>query len=144
MRVPQRMPQVSELLRVFEWARLRKVVRRSGGRRTVRRGAPDSVKAFGWKVYLVEGGCCTGSGDGEAVGGLGGADTLGLVGTGGGNPSPLYTPPSSDCFAGRAGGGPGMVALGLGCKGGASHDMATSFAGTDGYWNCAGALVRSR
>ena len=54
----------------------------------MRSGAPDSVKAFGWKVYFVGGGWSVGGGDGEAVGGLGGADTLGLVGTGGANPSP--------------------------------------------------------
>ena len=54
-RVAQRIPQVSRLRAVLGWARLRKVVRRSGGRRTVRRGAPDSVKAVGLKVYF-EGG----------------------------------------------------------------------------------------
>ena len=50
--VPQRMPQVSKSRREFLCAMLRKVERRSGGRRTVLRGTPASVDADGWKVYF--------------------------------------------------------------------------------------------
>ena len=66
IRVPQRMPQVSRLREVFGWTRLRKVERRSGGSRTVRRGAPDSVKAVGLKVYFEIGRCGAGDGGGGA------------------------------------------------------------------------------
>lgn len=52
MMVPARIPQVSRLRDVLGSARLRNWVRRSGGRRTVRRGAPASVKAVGLKVYF--------------------------------------------------------------------------------------------
>jgi hypothetical protein len=54
--VPQRMPQVSRLRAVLASARLRKVVRSSGGNRTGRSGAPDSVKAVDLKVYFEDGG----------------------------------------------------------------------------------------
>ena len=66
IRVPQRMPQVSRLRVVLGWTRLRKLERRSGGRRTVRRGAPDSVEAVGLKVYLETGGGGAADGNGGA------------------------------------------------------------------------------
>lgn len=40
--VPQRIPQVSRFRRVLEAAKIRNCVRRSGGRKTVRRGVPFS------------------------------------------------------------------------------------------------------
>lgn len=112
MSVPHKMPHVSKFRRVFGCAMFRKVVRSSGGRRTVRRGAPDSVKAFGWKVYLAEGGCDPAGGEGVAVGGLGGWETLAFAGTGGANASRWYGAGSSSCFAGNVGGTPGIVGLG--------------------------------
>jgi hypothetical protein len=50
MTVPQSMPQVSRLRAVFAWAWFKNVVRRVGGRKTVRNGAPPSVNAFGLNV----------------------------------------------------------------------------------------------
>ena len=50
MTVPHRIPQVSKLRVVFAWAWFRNVVRKVGGRKTVRRGTPPSVKAFGLNV----------------------------------------------------------------------------------------------
>ena len=48
IRVPQRMPQVSRLAVVLDWARVVKEVRRAVGRKSVRRGVPFSVYAAGW------------------------------------------------------------------------------------------------
>ena len=89
MSVPQRMPQVSRLRNVFGCARLVKVVRKSGGSMTVRRGAPDSVKAVGLKVYLDAGvASCVGGGEGEAIGdGRADKSAEGLGGRGGAKPS---------------------------------------------------------
>jgi hypothetical protein len=48
IRVPQRIPQVSRFAEVLGEARVTKEVRRSVGRKRVRRGVPFSVWAAGW------------------------------------------------------------------------------------------------
>jgi hypothetical protein len=81
------------------------------------------------KVYRVGGlnGPADG-GDGVAVGGVDGSDTLGRVGTGG-----AYSFGSSICFAGSSGGGPLISGLRGGCKAGVLQSMVASFVGTEGY-----------
>ena len=71
MMVPQRIPHVSRFRAVLGSARLRKVVRSLGGRRTVRRGEPPSVVAVGWKVYLDAAGVGGDGGLSEGVEGRG-------------------------------------------------------------------------
>lgn len=60
--VPQRIPQVSRLARVFASAMERKRSRSSEGRKTVRRGAPFSRYADGRKVNADSSSSSTGDG----------------------------------------------------------------------------------
>ena len=98
---------------------MRKVVRRSGGRRSGRRGTPDSVVAVERKVYFGDWG-------GEV-----GLSCVSVGGRGGtvGREEELV----KASFAGSDGGGPydGWDCL-LGSSGGMSQFILASFCGTDG------------
>ena len=68
---------------------------------TVRRGAPDSVKAVGLNVYFEAGAVfCERTSDGDAARGVDVAESVGLGGRGGAGAV------ARDSFAGGVGGGP--------------------------------------
>jgi hypothetical protein len=105
LRIPQSMPHVSRLRRVFCDALARNWARNCAGRKTGRRGSPFSRKAEGLKVNSSSSLDGVGGRSAAYLAGTGGAPEVYLPGTGGGWNCPYGSDCEGVCGFGGSGGG---------------------------------------